>query len=183
VAVDAEKKPMALSAFIALRVVPPAPEAAIVPPGEAPSEKGLLLTPEGGAPVAVTDTRKSDWLSAAGVQEGQSFTLEGYFDAPEEGVYQFQVRGNVGEIVEVDGRTIQSSKPGLRPSNEEPAPAAAAWTFLPVSVAKGLHRLRVTGVAVKASTLDIRFGGQGTQSIGGVLKHIKPPAPDVKPQK
>ena len=180
VAVDAAKKPIAVSAFIELRVVPPAPAAAIEPPEEGLSEQGLLLTPEGGAPVAVTDTRRKDWLSAAGVKEGQSFTLEGYFDAPEETVYQFQVRGNVGPVVEVDGRPLRSPKPDLPPWSEGSALVAAAqpaggaaWSFLPVSLAKGLHRLRVTGVGVKGPTLDIRFGGRGTQSIGADFKHVK----------
>jgi hypothetical protein len=187
-AMDAAKKPIAVSACIALRVVPPAPEAAVEPPKGGLSEKGLLLTPRDGAPVAVTDTHKKDWLSAAGVKEGQSFTLEGYFDAAEEGVYQFQVRGNVSPIVEVDGRTLQTPKPAPEPANEETTPVAAAqppdgaaWSFLPVSLAKGLHRLRVTGVGVKDSFLDVRFGGHGTQSIGGAFKHVAPPAPDATP--
>jgi len=183
VAVDAAKKPIAVSPFIELRVVPPAPAAAVEPPAEGLSEQGLLLTPEGGAPVAVTDTRRKDWLSAAGVKEGQSFTLEGFFDASEETVYQFQVRGNVGPVVEVDDRTIHSPKPLLLPMNEETAPAGAAWSFLPVSLAKGLHRLRVTGVGAKDATLEIRFGGRGTQSIGGAFKHAKPPAPTVNREK
>ena len=183
VAVDAGKKPIAVSAFIEVRVVPPAPAPAVAPPEEGLSEKGLLLTPEGGAPVAVADTRKKDCLGAAGIKEGHPFALEGYFDAPEEGVYQFQVRGNVGPVVELDGRTIRSSKPAPRPANEAAAPAVAVqppgamWTFLPVSLAKGLHRLRVTGIGAKDSTLDIRFGGRGTQSIGADFKHPKPPAP------
>jgi hypothetical protein len=184
VASDAQRKPIAVSAFVELRVVPPAPAAAVEPPEEGLSEPGLLLTAEGGAPVVVADTGRKDWLSAAGVQEGRSFTLEGFFDAPEETVYQFQVRGNVGPVVELDGQTIQSAKPELRPANEKAEPAAV-WTFLPVSLAKGLHRLRVTGVGVKGSTLDIRFGGRGTQSIGADFKHVKPsaPAPAVSPQK
>jgi hypothetical protein len=184
VAVDAAKKPMAVSAFIELRVVPPAPAPAIAPPEGGLSEPGLLLTAEGGAPVAVADTGKKNWLGGAGVKEGQSFTLEGFFDAPEDGVCQFQVRGNVGPIVEVDGRTIQTPKPDTQPANEETTPPAAvqprdgaAWMFLPISLAKGLHRLRVTGVGMKDSSLDIRFGGHGTQSIGGAFKHAKPPAP------
>ena len=183
VALDAAKKPLAVSPFIELRVVPPAPAKAAEPPAEGLSEQGLLLTPEGGAPVAVADTRRKDWLSAAGVKEGQSFALEGYFDAPEETVYQFQVRGNVGPLIEVDGRAIQNSKPPLTPGNEVPAPAiavqppgGAAWSFLPVALAKGLHRLRVNGVGVKDATLEIRFGGRGTQAIGGAFQHIKPPA-------
>jgi hypothetical protein len=180
VAVDAAKKPMAVSAFIELRVVPPAPAPAIAPPEGGLSEPGLLLTAEGGAPVAVADTGKKNWLGGAGVKEGQSFTLEGFFDAPEETVYQFQIRGNVGPVVEVDGRTIESPKSDLQPANEGPELVAAvqpaggaAWTFLPVSLAKGLHRLRITGVAVRGSTLDIRFGGRGTQSIGANFKHAK----------
>ena len=183
VALDAGKKPIAASPFIELRVVPPAPAAAIAPPEEGLSEKGLLLTAEGGTAVAVTDTRNKDWLSAAGIKEGQAFALEGFFEAPEETVCQFQVRSNVGPVIEVDGRPIQGPKPDLQVTAEETASAItiqpagdAAWTFLPVSLAKGLHRLRVTGVGAKGSTLDIRFGGPGTQSIGGDFKHIKPPA-------
>jgi hypothetical protein len=198
-ALDADRKPMAASAFVEARVVPPAPAPAVEPPQGALMEKGLLLTPEGDAPLAVADTRKKHWLNIAGVREGQSFELEGYFTAPEEGVYQFQVCGDVGQTVAVDGRPMRIPKPDLRSANEKPAASAAgrpddeaAWTFIPLSLAKGLHRLRVTGVAVKDSTLDIRFGGRGTQSIGGALKHARPPAPnapaaapsaDVKPER
>ncbi|MGD1001516.1 MAG: hypothetical protein ABSA67_12565 [Candidatus Brocadiia bacterium] len=179
-AVDAAKKPMAVSAFIELRVVPPAPAPAVAPPEGGLSEPGLLLTAEGGAPVAVPDTGRKNWLTGAGVKEGQSFTLEGYFDAPEETVYQFQVRGNVGPVVEVDGRTIEGPKPDPQPASDGAELVVAAqsaggdaWTFLPVSLAKGLHRLRVTGVAAKSPTLEIRFGGRGTQSIGADFKHVK----------
>ena len=179
VAVDAAKKPLAVSAYVELRVVPPPPAPAVAPPEEGLTEPGLLLTPEGGAPVAVADTGRENWLGGAGVKEGQSFTLEGWFDAPEETVYQFQVRGNVGAVVEVDGRPLQTSKPNLQPANEGGAlvaaaqPAGAAWSFLPISLAKGLHRLRVTGVAAKSPTLDIRFGGRGAQSIGADFKHAR----------
>jgi hypothetical protein len=190
VAMDAGKNRIAASPFIEVRVVPPAPSAAVEPPAEDLSEKGLLLTAEhGGERVAVTDTRRKDWLSAAGVREGQAFTLEGYFAAPEETVYQFQIRGNVGPVVEVDGRAIQIPKADLPSAGEEATPAVviqppngAAWSFLPVSLAKGLHRLRVTGVGAKNPTLDIRFGHRGTQAIGGDFKHVKPPAPAAGPE-
>ncbi len=74
---------------------------------------------------------------------------------------------------------MQSPKPNLQPANEGGAlvaaaqPAGAAWSFLPISLAKGLHRLRVTGVAAKSPTLDIRFGGRGAQSIGADFKHAQ----------
>ncbi len=127
VAVDAAKKPLAVSAYVELRVVPPAPAPAIAPPEEGLTEQGLLLTPEGGAPAAVADTGRKNWLSDAGVKEGQSFTLEGYFDAPEETVYQFQVCGNVGAVVEVDGRPLRKLRSRTcRRASEGSALVAAA---------------------------------------------------------
>jgi hypothetical protein len=183
VALDAGKNRIAASRFIELRVIPPAPSAAIEPPAEGLIEKGLLLTAERSNSAALTDTRRKDWLNAAGVREGQSFTLEGYFEAPEEDVYQFQVCGNVSPVLEVDSRTLRSPEAIPTQASEEGGPeivvsppGSAAWAFLPVSLAKGLHRLRVTGVGVKNPTLDIRFGGRGTQSIGGDFRHAKPPA-------
>ena len=172
------KKPIAASAFIELRVVPPAPAAAVAPPEEGLSEKGLLLTPEGGAPVAVADTRRKDWLSAAGVKEGQSFTLEGYFDAPEEAVYQFQVRGNVGPVVEVDGRTMQNPKPDLQPRMKKPRWPPPPSRRRRVDISARLAREGPASPACdrrrrKDPTLDIRFGGRGTQSIGADFKHAR----------
>ena len=47
--------------------------------------------------------------------------------------------------------------------------------FLPVALAKGLHRLNLAGVAGANVRLRIAFGGEGTLSIGGPpFRHISP---------
>ena len=133
-----------------LEIIPPPPLPAVNPPGK--TAKGLKLTPDGGPAVAVIETGGRDWLAKAGLGPGRAFTLEGYFDVPDDDMYQFQVRTNGNVSVKVDGRPL---KP----------PRLNRWTFLPVSLAAGTHLVRVSGRFAAKPSFDLRFGGPGAMAI------------------
>ena len=46
-------------------------------------------------------------------------------------------------------------------------PRGKEWWFVPVNLAKGLHRLNVTAVGTAQSVLEIRFGGPGAFRLDG----------------
>lgn len=82
-------------------------------------------------------------------------------EAEADDVYQFQVSGPKTLAVSVDGTAIAW-------------PRGGAWWQVPVSLAKGLHRVRIEGKADGEPKLDVRFGGKGTRRIDGtVFKHAK----------
>jgi len=134
----------------------------IVPPKALPAAErdpnaglaaGLALVVEGGKPVVIEDTHRGDWLSKH-VKEGQSFELTGWFDAPADDVYQFQLHSNVAIDLAVDGKALKQ-------------PAGDGWKFLPIALAKGSHVLRIKGEATARPRLDVRFGGPGCYRLSG----------------
>ena len=150
---------------VELEIVPPPPMPAVKPPAE--TAKGLQLVPEGGQAVAVTDTTGRDWLAKAGLGPGQTFTLEGWFDVPDDNMYQFQVRSSGNVTVEVDGRPLD-------------APDLNRWTFLPVSLAAGTHLLQVRGRFPAKPSFELRFGGPGAMDV--LAEHFRHAAPADKPK-
>jgi hypothetical protein len=122
---------------------------------------GLLLRPANGASVVIAQTQRRDWLSAAGVQQGQAFDLEGTFDVAKDDVYQFQLFTD-GAITrfEVDGAALED-------------PETRRWEFRPVVLAAGTHRMRLGGVAGPDRRLDVRFGGEGCMPVAApAFRHV-----------
>ncbi|MEA3366903.1 MAG: hypothetical protein U9R68_02170, partial [Planctomycetota bacterium] len=136
-----------------VEVVPPP----ALPPIEAPPEKkrhpGLKLTLGKGDAVRIEDKLHGNWLAKAGMTQGGGMTLDGYFRTPEPGLYQFQVRTGGRVTIEVDGHALDTPTPGR-------------WTFLPVHLAEGTHRLAVQAAFMKRPGLDLRFGRRGTRPVG-----------------
>jgi hypothetical protein len=118
--------------------------------------RGLLLTLADGKKVPVQETRSADWLAKAGIGKNEAFRLEGFFDVSATDVYQFQLwhRGEL-ELSVDDAELYKQS--------------AGQWTqqFVPVALAKGLHRLTITGKAGDPVNLKVLFGGPGATSLDG----------------
>ncbi len=81
------------------------------------------------------------------------FQIEAWFAVPEEAVYQIQLRGDV-RVLAIDGA-------------RQDWPRGKQWWFVPVPLARGLHRFHLEGQAGERPGLDIRFGGRGTQRLDG----------------
>lgn len=111
-----------------------------------------LAVRAGGKTAAVEDTQKHDWLSQAGVSPEQPFTVTGYFQVPEEGVYQFQVRTKMPVSLSVDARQFDLQE-------------GDGWRFLPVALAKGTHQVKIAGTAAEPLRLQVLFGGPGAKSL------------------
>ena len=89
------------------------------------------------------------------MENGEKFSIEGWFEVAEEDVYQFQLRGNVPiQSFTVDGLT-------------QSWPRGKEWWFVPVNLAKGLHRVNIKATGVAGPALEIRFGGPGAQKLDG----------------
>lgn len=135
-----------------LDVEPAAPLAAVEPPPGLVS--GLSLSLDGGEPWAVQNFHDGTWIAKTGAAKGQTFGVEGWFEVPQTDVYQFQVRPGSRVSITVDGTGLVQ-------------PEAAGFRLLPVSLAKGWHRLRAEGRFEAAPNLDIRFGGPGGRGLNG----------------
>lgn len=154
-----------------VEIEPPPPLPPIPLPAGAQLVRGLRLKTASGASTPVQETRSSDWLQKAGVKPGESFGVEGYFDVPApardtvaalaedvaaQGVYQFQIRYTGALKLAVDGRLLHEGTDG----NDR-------QIFLPVALAPGLHRLRISARPGNDLKLQIRYGGAGTRSLDG----------------
>lgn len=137
-----------------LTITPPAPSRPqLIPTGRTLVDE-LELRVGSRAPVGVKRA-DGDWLTKAGVKEGEDFAVEGWFEVPEDDVYQFQIRGSAEiQALVVDG-VIQTW------------PRGKAWWFVPVNLAKGLHRVNISGTGSAQTTLDVRFGGPGARKLDG----------------
>jgi len=138
---------------VEFKVVPPPALAALEVDTGANWAKGLELTPDGREPVAIESTKKGDWLAEAGVKAGEGFSLVGYFEVPEEDVYQFQVYPYAKLTLQVDSTVLAEL-------------TAGECQLLPIALAAGTHKLTVHGVAPEKPRLSLRFGGPGALSVG-----------------
>ncbi len=141
---------------LSLRVLPPPAlslDAAQLP---AKTAAGLQLLVKNGDEKndASVVALKGDWLEQNGVKEGSSFAVRGYFEAPEEGLYQFQFLGNLlGSCrVKVDDEL-------------QAIPDGESWRALVVSLTKGTHSLTLSGRGEDSPRLDVRFGGPGCRTV------------------
>ena len=115
---------------------------------------GLAVTVGGESAKVVTETLKPDWLQQLKPQAGDSLKVTGFFTVPSDAVYQFVVRGSFSLSVTVDESELTDGTSG-------------DWSFLPVPLKKGRHRLTLRGSLPEKPRLQVRFGGQGTHSLSG----------------
>ena len=81
--------------------------------------------------------------------------MQGFFDAPTEDVYQFQL-WHYGDLkLTVDSTLLYHGQQGDYTER-----------FVPVNLAAGRHRLTLSGTTGVESRLRVLFGGHGTASIG-----------------
>jgi hypothetical protein len=149
-----------------------------VPEGQAFVVGPLLIS--GDRKHIVEDMRRKVALQEAKVPVGGVYTIEAYFDAVKDDLYQFQIFTDGKAAMTVDGTPIGES-------------AENAWAFHPVALAKGKHKLEVKGTAGPGRELTIRFGGPGSRDIGKRTRdfdgehpalhfsHIGVPAPATAP--
>ena len=147
---------------IDLTITPPAPLPSLkAPQGKSLAEDFQIRVAD--RPPTLVKLATGDWLAKAGVDQEADIALEAWFSVPADDVYQFQLRGNVAvESLMVDGV-------------RQDWPRGKEWWFVPVNLAKGLHRLDLRGKGVAQPALDIRFGGPGAQGLDGArFKHLAP---------
>jgi len=124
--------------------------------------KGLLF--RSGERAAVLDAGSlPQALAKISPKPDAPFVLEGYFDVPADDLYQFQLRVKGKASIEVD------SVPLHRPETR-------GWSFMPVRLGRGTHRLKLAVEPGAAATdLDLRFGNQGAQKVAVERFRCLPP--------
>jgi hypothetical protein len=136
-------------------VVSPKPMSAItvaVPPGQALVD-GPMLTGKEFAPSLVLDMKRRDALVEARIPVGAQYAMDAYFNVGADDLCQFQVWTDGELMLTVDGRLLSHV-------------TLHGWTFVPISLAQGLHVMNVRGTAGPQRELEIRFGPPGTRRIG-----------------
>jgi hypothetical protein len=145
---------------LAFRIVPPSPIAPAALPAGKKTVEGFHVSAGNGGPKVVKKS-EGKWLADAGVPTNGEFAVEGWFRVEGDDVYQFQLRGPSALRISVDGK-------------EQVWPRGKGWWFVPVPLAKGLHRVRIEGKAEGAPELDVRFGGPGSYRLDGVrFQHLE----------
>ena len=150
-----------------VNVAAPAPIAAAKADDTAAWSPGALLTGPDIAPTVVTDMRKRNPLAEAKAKPGAAFMIAGCVDAPADDVYQFQVWYDGKLSIRMDGQLL-------------PLPEGKGWRLAPFSLAKGMHRFAIEGVANDNLEIDVRFGGPGSRSLGD--KNCRFPSAATQPQ-
>lgn len=135
-----------------LQIVPPAALPAIDGIAMGDLTPGFVVTPSGKSAVVI-DKSQGDWLTKAGVAANDSFVIEAVINSPRTEVYQFQFEGrSKARRVLVDGQP-------------QDWPRGKTWWFVPVHLAQGFHRIRIECDADTQPSLQIRFGGPGSQRL------------------
>lgn len=129
---------------------------------------GPVLSGVGAAPLTLDDKDpnkyrlREQWLQQVGAKPGQKLELAGYVDAADDDMYQFQVSTDGQCELAIDGQTLKAAGDGK------------GWQFLPVNLQKGPHRLVAKITTGPGLTLNIRFGGKGTQTLQSkTFRHVK----------
>lgn len=136
----------------------PLPPSALV--GGQTLHPGIRVTPA-GQPATIAQDTAGDWLTKAGVPRDGEFSADAWFDADRDDTYQFQLAGPEKLTITIDGTPIDW-------------PRGKQWWYLPVTLAKGLHHIRIQAKADGEPKLDIRFGNTGTKRIhGNTFRHAK----------
>ena len=136
--------------------------------GKALKPHPIVIGPDGQARTFAGLERH--FLAKAGFKQGQPYTVEGYFRAPQTQVYQLQIRDTRGVSVKLNGQAVA-------------VPESSGWVFLPLSLAEGWHEVEISGKTPKNARVDIRMGGNGTYTVARVLHHRPRRGLDVIPKK
>ncbi len=164
--IDTHSNDAVVAEPLRVKVERPTPLPALKVAGAQRMRPGLLLKAAGGTATAIADTSRSDWLEKAGVAAGGAYTLDAYFDVSTDDVYQFQVRHNGALRLEVDGKSFYDA-----------TQKRAEVKFIPVSLARGTHRLNVRAQAAGEPKLTIWFGGPGAHYLrSDRFRHLPGPA-------
>ncbi|MCE9603372.1 MAG: hypothetical protein K8U03_00545 [Planctomycetia bacterium] len=129
--------------------------------GEEKLESGAALTRGEKPATVITSATFDDCLREAGVDPGEKFTIDGFFEVEEDGTYQFHVRHGMRLSLAVDDRPLYGTDA-----------KHATLDNVPVALKAGRHKLQLRGTAGGDLRLDIRFGLRGVQRMQpSALKH------------
>jgi len=126
---------------------------AAVDADKAATYNGMRVTLEDGSAKVAETSRDEKWLSKAGATRERACSIDAWFTAPSDEIYQFQFRSPRTVTIEADGVEQRKS-------------AVAGWQFVPLPLRKGAHHFKLTVAPGETEPrLDLRFGASGTHSI------------------
>lgn len=140
-------------------IVPPPAFAALPADATAPeasaSDLGPLRVRAGDGEWKAAAQSRGDWLAKAGAQANSPIVIEWDVTSETGDVFQLQWSGNVEvTALQVNGQPIEW-------------PASGPWRYVPVSLAAGKHRVRMTGTCPANPMLEVRWGARGTNWLKG----------------
>jgi len=138
-----------------IEVVIPRPFAPITPLSGSGKTAGLRLTKADKSVATITTTSKKNWLAAAGVKSGESFTLDGLHEAKKTSIVGFQAYYMGTLEIYVNGVQV------FRARNED-----RQKHYIPVFLEKGWHRIRLAGEFTSVDFSALTFGNKGAPPIG-----------------
>ncbi|MGI9014980.1 MAG: TIGR03790 family protein [Phycisphaerales bacterium] len=129
---------------------------AALPPVDPPrnAQPGFVVTSGGETYQVRGDTIRGRWLRDLGVADGQDFTIEGWFLAEQDDLFQLQFRMPRQVTIEIDGNKTDLGR-------------RAGWRYVPLPLGRGMHRLRIIVTGPGPAVLDARLGSRGTKRLNG----------------
>lgn len=122
---------------------------------------GAMVRSDSGETHVIAEPNLFKILKDAGIREGESFTVEGWFRAPETDIYQLQAFADMDLHVSIDGHEFDLPRRG--------------WRFAPLSLQAGMHHLVISGKVDHGNNLCIRLGHRGARFLAGPwFLHARP---------
>ena len=117
---------------------------------------GMQFKAAGGPLLGVPLTNEGKWLEETNVKQNEPFVLAAIFEAPVNGIYQFELK-HVGPLtLKIDGKSLYDD------NQKEPA-----WNYVPVPLQAGYHQFELRGEGGQPGGLEIRFGRDGVTDLDG----------------
>ena len=142
------------SSPIGFQVSPQEPLPALPPPVGLEYQEGVKLSNV----LATTVLKKSSdryWPKNAGLNPGESFSLEGVVEVPRDGLYQIQLRVTGDATVRVDSKIVASVR------NQK-----GQVSYQLVSLQKGWHVVKADVKLTERLLCSLTFGGAGRRALG-----------------
>ena len=140
---------------IHINVQPETPMAPNLGPESSPTEDGLSLVRSDGESMTITSTYSQNWLGDAGVNVGEPFRLNGYFQVRQDDVYQFQLGYSGSVNLFINGKTV------FQTVQDE-----YSYHYVPLSLQAGWHQIEMGGEMKSRPHFSVTFGGRGSYSVG-----------------
>ena len=124
-----------------------------LPPLVGQLKDGLNVSVGGKSAGRAVELGEPTWLQKKGVTNGKKFHIDGFFEVPKNGLYQFHVRSDCDLKITADSVLLFEGKGRYVPQ------------YLLAPLESGLHRIDIAGTGRGKNRMEVSFGSDGCHPI------------------